>query len=94
MADDRGVEMSAALRVPTKQTWEEDKASGAGDSNSADVVAEVIPVMEALKLKGEGDKELTGTIHCEKGGLLVVTFSNVHSIWNTKTIRYALEVER
>ena len=88
IADDRGVEMSAALRVPTQQTWDENKNMGDG----ANAVAEVMPVMESAKLKGDGDNELTGSIDCQKGGLLVVTFSNVHSIWNTKTVRYALEV--
>ena len=83
--DGRGVEMSAVVKVP-----QEGKMSMA-NSDAMSGAAEVLPVMAATKLRGN-DSE--GEIRCEApGGLLVITFSNEHSWWNTKEVRYSLEVK-
>ena len=80
--------MSAILKVPSDAPWRSEDYQTQAEQEVG--VAEAIPVLAPVKLKGE---DLWGSIDCSVGGLLVVTFDNTNSWWNAKTIRYCFELE-
>lgn len=73
----RGIEMSAVLKVP--------------DENEEDG-AKTLTLMPAEKLKSDGEISGTIDLEQSPAGLLVVTFDNSYTILNSKTLRYKIEV--